>query len=134
MVEHKQYASSSLSTGLRSNRLLFARLVSLLVVVMLAGGANARYPLEPMDTSSPRATMESFLALTDEAARRFVEYRDAPGPATQQALLQSLAKGPRLSASTGSWRPTLNGAQTSFPSRPSRKRGHKKGSSIIVTV
>jgi len=40
--------------------------------------------------------MESFLALTDEAARRFVEYRDVPSPSTQRALLRSLEKGWRL--------------------------------------
>jgi MscS family membrane protein len=40
--------------------------------------------------------MESFLTLTDEAARRLVEYRNAPSPATQRALSQSLVKGWRL--------------------------------------
>jgi MscS family membrane protein len=96
MVERKQHASSAMTTRMCSNLLMPARFIAFLVMVMLVGGANARPPLEPVDTSSPRSTIESFLALTDEAARRLVEFRDAPSPATQRALSQSLAKGWRL--------------------------------------
>jgi len=70
-------------------------LISLLVL-LVSGATGAGHPLEPSDTSSPRATMESFLALTDEAARRLVEYRDAPSPATQKALMQAGLKIRRL--------------------------------------
>jgi MscS family membrane protein len=70
-------------------------LISLLVL-LVSGATGAGHPLEPSDTSSPRATMESFLALTDEAARRLVEYRDAPSPATQKALMQAGRKIRRL--------------------------------------
>jgi len=72
------------------------RLVIWLLLLLITGAAGAGHPLEPVDTSSPRATIESFLTVTDEAARRFVEYRDAPSQTTQRALLQSLAKGWRL--------------------------------------
>ena len=96
MIEHTQHALSRLTTGLHRHLLMVGRLVALLVVIMFVGGADARYPLRPVDTSSPRATMESFLTLTDEAARRLVEYRNAPSPATQRALSQSLVKGWRL--------------------------------------
>ena len=96
VVEHKQHVSSAMTTGLCSNLLMPGRFIAFLVMVMLVGGANARPPLEPVDTSSPRATMESFLTLTDQAAQRLVEYRNTPSPATQRALSQSLAKGWRL--------------------------------------
>ena len=96
MVEHEQHVSFGLTTRLCSKLLLPGRVIAFLVMVMLVGGANARYPLEPVDTSSPQSTMKSFLALTDEAARRLVEYRNAPSPATQRALEQSLVKGWRL--------------------------------------
>ena len=68
----------------------------MILLLLVAGIAAARYPLESADTSSPRATMESFLALTDEAARRLIEYRESSSPASQRALSQSLAKGWRL--------------------------------------
>ena len=72
------------------------RLPGLLLILFIAGIAGAGHPLEPLDTSSPRATLESFLVLTDEAARRFTEYHDAPNPTTQAALLKSLVRGWRL--------------------------------------
>ena len=72
------------------------RLFGSLLLLFIAGIAGAGHPLEPLDTSSPRATLESFLVLTDEAARRFTEYRDAPSPATQEALIKSLSRGWRL--------------------------------------
>ena len=72
------------------------RLLGLLLLLFIAGIAGAGHPLEPLDTSSPRATLESFLVVTDEAARRFAEYRDAPSPTTQAALLKSLVRGWRL--------------------------------------
>jgi hypothetical protein len=40
----------------------------------------------PADTSSPRATIESFLARTEEVGRRYLEYQESPSPATQDAL------------------------------------------------
>ena len=66
------------------------------LLLLIAGSAGARHPLEPLDTSSPRATMESFLVFTEEASRRYTEYRDAPSPATQAALWQSMARARRL--------------------------------------
>jgi len=62
------------------------RLVVLLLFLLIAGSAGALQPHEPADTSSPRATMASFLAFTEEAGRRYHEYRDSPTPATQDAL------------------------------------------------
>ena len=43
------------------------RLPGLLLILFIAGIAGAGHPLEPLDTSSPRATLESFLVVTDEA-------------------------------------------------------------------
>jgi MscS family membrane protein len=51
-----------------------------LLCLLLSGGAGAWQPLEPPDTSSPRATLKSLLALVDEAVTRYAEYRDAPSP------------------------------------------------------
>jgi len=65
-----------------------SRFVALLLLLLVAGAAGARNPLQSEDTSSPRATMESFFALTEEAARRYYEFRDSPSPATQDALWQ----------------------------------------------
>lgn len=59
-------------------------------------GAWAALPLAPLDTSSPRATMASFLGLTDAVAERYLAYRDAPTPATEGALRQAVAKAPAL--------------------------------------
>ncbi len=58
-----------------------------LLIVCTVGALN---PLEPVDTSSPRATMESLLALTEEAARRYHVYRDSPSPETQDALFDGI--------------------------------------------
>ncbi|MGD8644022.1 MAG: mechanosensitive ion channel [Chromatiales bacterium] len=75
---------------------MLIRLLGSLLLLFSAGIAGAGHPLEPLETSSPRATLESFLVVTDEAARRFTEYRDAPSPTTQEALIKSLVRGWRL--------------------------------------
>jgi MscS family membrane protein len=63
-------------------------------ILLLATGniAGAQSPLEPIDTSSPRATLESFLALTDESANRYAAFRENPSPTTQAALRQLTAR------------------------------------------
>ncbi len=66
------------------------------VLMPVVANAGARNPLLPVDTSSPRATMQSFLALTEDATARYRAYRDAPSRATQQALLQVAFKAERL--------------------------------------
>ena len=64
------------------------RILVALLLLLIAGTAGARHPLEPADTSSPRATIESFLALTEETGRRYLQYRESPSPATMDALYQ----------------------------------------------
>ena len=59
-----------------------------MLVLLIAGGVDARHPLEPLDTSSPRATINSFLYITEEVSRRYFEYRNSPSPATMQAIFQ----------------------------------------------
>jgi len=54
------------------------RLTLFFLSIIVAGTADAWHPLEPLDTSSPRATMESFLDVSDEAASRFLAYLDSP--------------------------------------------------------
>ena len=68
----------------------------ILLCLLLAGIAHATHPLKPVDTSSPRATIASFLDLTEDAARRYSAYRDAPSPATQEALWQLIHRTQRL--------------------------------------
>ena len=65
-------------------------------LLTFAGVAGAQSPLEPVDTSSPRATFESFLALTDESSRRYNAFRENPGPATERAVRQLSDKIVRL--------------------------------------
>ncbi len=73
-----------------------ARIVVALLLLLVSSTAVALSPLEPADTSSPRATIASFLAITDDVMSRYIEYRKAPSPASQKALQQSVAKGYRL--------------------------------------
>ncbi len=75
---------------------MLIRLTGLLLLWVIAGTAGAENPLAPIDTSSPRATFESFMAVTDETARLYTEYRDAPSPATQDAFLRVEEKSSRL--------------------------------------
>ena len=62
----------------------------LLLGLLIAGTAGALHPLEPADTSSPRATMKSFLTLTEEVTHRYRAYRDSPTPETQDALFAGM--------------------------------------------
>jgi len=75
---------------------MFIRLPGLLLLLVIAGTAGAGHSLEPIDTSSPRATFESFLSVTEETARSYTEYHDAPSPATQEAFLRIEGKASRL--------------------------------------
>jgi hypothetical protein len=65
-----------------------SRLLVLLLLLVVTDYVTARHPLEPLDTSSPRATIESFLVLTEEFGRRYSEYRDSPSTATQDTFFQ----------------------------------------------
>jgi MscS family membrane protein len=68
-------------------------LVWLAFLLFLVGGpAIARTPLTPDDTSSPRATLQSFLDLTDEVQDRYRDYRDDQSPTTQRALGETLQR------------------------------------------
>lgn len=78
-----------------NDHLFFVSLV-LLMSLMIAGPAGARNLLEPLDTSSPRATFESFLAVIEESTERYHEYRDSPSPATMAALFQMRDRYKRL--------------------------------------
>jgi len=63
---------------------------------LIAGTATAGHPLEPVDTSSPRATIESFYALTKETSELYFKFRDSPSPDTQSALWKVTDKSRRL--------------------------------------
>lgn len=59
-----------------------------LLLVLVTPAAGALAPLAGPDTSSLRATFESFLALSEEAARRLSDHRDAPSHATATRIFQ----------------------------------------------
>ena len=67
---------------LRGYQHMIEKLIAALLLVVVASTAGARQPLEPVDTSSPRATVQSFLTLTEEAAGIYNAYRDTPNPET----------------------------------------------------
>ncbi len=79
-------------------RLLPLRIKDIVALSLLifACSAGAQDSFVVVDTSSPRATMESFITLTEEAAHRYDEFRDSPNPVTQNALRQISAKARRL--------------------------------------
>ncbi len=53
-------------------------IVCILAVLVVHSDAFAQRPLEPLDTSSPRATLLQFLGAADEIGRAAVVYRDGP--------------------------------------------------------
>jgi len=69
MTSLRRHPRTPAFTGIVPNRFVVGLLLLLATVVIDAG-----QPLKPHDTSSPRATMESYLALTDEGARRMVDH------------------------------------------------------------
>ena len=75
---------------------MIEKLIAGLLLVAVAGTAGARQPLAPVDTSSPRATVQSFLTLTEEAAGIYNAYRDTPNPETQDAFWLIADKAGRL--------------------------------------
>jgi hypothetical protein len=48
---------------------MILRLIAWLLLAMIGNPAGAWHPLEPADTSSPHATVASFIALTDDSRR-----------------------------------------------------------------
>lgn len=52
--------------------------------------------LSPPDTSSPRATFESFRQLTDQIAAQYAAYREAPSAQSQQTFLRAAEQGKQL--------------------------------------
>lgn len=82
--------------GFINNMGIFTRFFALLLLLLVTGNAAAVNHFIPIDTSSPRATMASFLALSEEAANRYDEFRDSPSPETQKALLHISVKAEQL--------------------------------------
>ena len=71
---------------------MFVKLLALLLFLPLVSVADTHQILEPIDTESPRATVESFVKLTEEVGRNYSAYRDSPSPDTQQALMQAAVR------------------------------------------
>jgi MscS family membrane protein len=72
------------------------RLRVALVTLTVTTAALAQSPLAPVDAQSPRAALESFLALTGETARSYAAFRDNPSRSTQAALTRTTERAARL--------------------------------------
>lgn len=81
---------------IRKHKRHFTKLAALLLLFVIANTSGAQNPLKPLDTSSPRATLESFLANTDEGARLYNEYRNSPSRDSYYAFYHTWSKGLRL--------------------------------------
>ena len=68
----------------------------ILLLLLFSGIAWAQNPLEPADTSSPYATLKSFLAITDAAGQSYNKYRESPGPVTYKETQQHMVKAASL--------------------------------------
>jgi len=73
------------------SRVLIAMLFLLFSSIVLA-----QNPLEPADTSSPWATLNSFLTITDAAGKSYNKYRESPGPVTYKEFRQHMVKAVSL--------------------------------------
>jgi MscS family membrane protein len=74
--------------------LFFPGLFSLLLLIGSHAGASTEHPLEPVDTSSPRATLNAFLTELDEIWRVFRdEYWETP---TYAEYVQIIGKAARV--------------------------------------
>ena len=82
-------------SSLRGNSGLCRRALGalLLLIVSSIGGATE---IGPPDTSSPRATFESFRELTKEIAERYAAYQSNPNRQTQRALIYTIDQGQHL--------------------------------------
>ena len=88
--------SPKLFTHLLEYLVFIVQLFFLLVFFLFASNANAGKPLIPIDTSSPRDTMQSFLNLTAETADLYQDFRNSPNQSTQDALLRTTANAMKL--------------------------------------
>lgn len=64
----------------------------IVLLLLLSGIAWAQNPLEPHDTSSPRATLQSFLVITDTIGQSYNRYRESPSAATQKEVRQHMLR------------------------------------------
>ena len=72
------------------------RLVVPLLLLLITGSAVAGELRLLIDTSSPRATLQSFLILTEETADRYHAFRDAPSRSSQRKLQLITVQAGRL--------------------------------------
>lgn len=68
----------------------------IVLLLLFSNIAWAQNPLEPADTSSPYATLKSFLAITDAAGQSYNRYRESPGPDTLKETRQHMVKAASL--------------------------------------
>ncbi|WP_291994620.1 mechanosensitive ion channel family protein [Candidatus Accumulibacter sp. ACC003] len=112
MINNRGLYQPSLTALARATHSLTRLLITLLValVVLLpaflstpvsaattaAEVTDAADAMAPLDTSSPRATLRSFLTLSEAVARRYQDYRDAPSRETQAALYMRVRRAAEL--------------------------------------
>lgn len=82
----------------RRRRLAITLLLPLLTLLSLTPPAiaAAASPMEPLDTSSPRATFRSFLTLSEDVKQIYSEYRESPSRAAQAAFYLRVRKAQDL--------------------------------------
>src|SRR5262245_30823778 len=83
------------SRSLTFAALLVLRMASVAVAAEL-GDQPDRHPLAPADTSSPRATLQSFLDTIPEFEQAFLAYRNDPGYARMLDLVRIRARAVRV--------------------------------------
>ena len=66
--------------------------VMIVLLLLFSNIAWAQNPLEPLDTSSPRATLQSFLAITDTIGQSYNRYRESPSASTQKETQQHMRR------------------------------------------
>lgn len=71
-------------------------LASLLLCIASAAGAVDLYPLRPPDMSSPRATLQGFIAATDEIYRRMAGLLEHYAESNRLYLTSGERREPRL--------------------------------------
>jgi len=77
-------------------RIGISSVLILMLLLLFSSIAWAQNPLEPADTSSPYATLKSFLAITDATGQSYNKYRESPGPATYKKTRQDMVKAASL--------------------------------------
>ncbi|MEA1053910.1 hypothetical protein U5801_29470, partial [Lamprobacter modestohalophilus] len=70
--------------------------ISITTPALATSGSASTSLLSPPDTTSPRATFDSFRRLTDQIAEQYAAYRESPSAQSQQTFLRAVDQGKQL--------------------------------------